>query len=112
MSKSGRCAVASSSASCPSLAGTTLDPALVNFSQTTCRMCDSSSATRIRFCSAMIQPHPTFIRGLITQAQLEPETASLTHVTFHEDPPFVHRLHNVLHERQAQPCALGHVGVA
>ena len=37
-----------------SLAVTTVNPAFVSFSETTCRMCDSSSATRIRFGVAIV----------------------------------------------------------
>src|SRR4051812_13856134 len=105
MIKSGGSARAASSASCPSCAVTTLYPAFRSFIDTTCRMCDSSSATRIvlGFAIAISQLSaraPEF--NSIRELQLEPEAASLADLALHEHTPAVHRLDDLLNQRQPQ----------
>src|SRR4051812_3362548 len=119
MIRSGRSCTATSYASSPSRAVSTRNPALRNLSDTTCRMCDSSSATKMVFpviaSSRSLSKLPRSILPpspkSLTQVQLEPETTTLPHFALDDHPPVVHRLHDVLHERQAQPRALGHAVV-
>src|SRR5687768_14736363 len=113
MSRSGRFCCASSSASCPFDAVSTRNPALRSFSDTTFRMCDSSSATRMVFSfSAITAPFASSAhRALPTasaQIQLKPETAPLPNPALNEQPSAVHGLDDVLHQREAEPGAVGH----
>src|SRR5438105_2966092 len=42
------------------------------------------------------------------QLQLKPKTTSLANLALHKHPPAVHRLDDLLHQRQPQPGSLGH----
>src|SRR4051794_21440795 len=108
MSRSGCCCCAISSASCPSRAVSTLNPALRSFNDTTWRMWLSSSATRIVFWF-MVPALPK--RASFRQVQFEPERAALALRALDEDPPVVDGLDNVFDQRQPQPGALGHAAV-
>src|SRR5258705_11360601 len=101
MIRSGGWASAASSASWPSRAVTTSYPALRSFIETTCRMCDSSSATKIRFASIL---HTLSFCEL----QLEAKATALAHVALDERFAAVHGLDDLLHQRQPKPGALGH----
>src|SRR5947209_15771641 len=103
MIRSGRSCCASSSASWPSSAVSTVKPALRSFSETTLRMCDSSSQTRIFFAPIA---GPSF-----TQFQLKPERTSPTHVALNEHSALVDGFDNVADQGQAQAGALGHAVV-
>src|SRR5258706_8744128 len=105
MIRSGGWASAASSASWPSRAVTTSYPALRSFSETTCRMCVSSSATRIRLGS--IRP----LTLSFCELQLEAEATPLAHVALHQRFAAMHGLDDLLHERQPQARALGHAVV-
>ena len=72
---------------------TTRYPALRNFSETTCRMCDSSSATRMVLVVVSTESAPLFAK-----VQLKAERASFSNLAVQEDPSLVHCFDNVLHQ--------------
>src|SRR4051812_32613612 len=74
-------------------------------------MCDSSSATKIVFSSPLLIISPWFPSrpSSLAQIELEAETAPLAYFAFERHSPAMHRLDDVLHERQPEPGSLSHV---